>query len=54
VAEGHELGLHSASHPDFAKLSEEQMEKELRENKEAIERITGFQPILFRPSFRQL
>lgn len=51
VAEGHELGLHSASHPDFAQLSEEQMEKELRENKEAIERITGFQPILFRPPF---
>lgn len=51
VAEGHELGLHSTSHPDFVKLSAEEMKQELKENYEAIERISGFKPILFRPPF---
>lgn len=51
VAEGHELGLHSTTHPDFAKLNESQMKQELSDNYEAIENISGFKPILFRPPF---
>lgn len=51
VEEGHELGLHSTTHPDFAKLSEAQMEQELRDNYDAIVRVSGFKPILFRPPF---
>ena len=51
VAEGHELGLHSTAHPDFAKLSEAQMEQELKDNYDAIVRVSGFKPILFRPPF---
>lgn len=51
VAEGHELGLHSTTHPDFAKLSEAQMRQELTDNYDAIVRVADFKPILFRPPF---
>lgn len=51
VAEGHEIGLHSTTHPDFAKLSESQMEEELKSNYDAVEEVSGFKPILFRPPF---
>lgn len=48
---GHELGLHSTTHPDFKTLSEAQMEKELKDNYDKIVELTGFKPILFRPPF---
>lgn len=48
---GHELGLHSTTHPDFKTLSEVQMEKELKDNYDKIVELTGFKPILFRPPF---
>ncbi|MGB9660412.1 MAG: polysaccharide deacetylase family protein [Moorellaceae bacterium] len=51
VAEGHEIGLHSATHPHFTSLSVEQMEQELRENHRLVEEITGYKPELFRPPF---
>ncbi|MFA5536736.1 MAG: polysaccharide deacetylase family protein [Bacillota bacterium] len=51
VQAGHEIGLHSTTHPDFAKLTESQMKRELTDNYEAIESISGFKPILFRPPF---
>ncbi|WP_227763709.1 polysaccharide deacetylase family protein [Zhaonella formicivorans] len=51
VKRGHELGLHSSTHPDFKKLSEEAMVKELQDNYNKIYEITGFKPILFRPPY---
>jgi polysaccharide deacetylase family sporulation protein PdaB len=48
---GHEIGLHSASHSNFSKLSPAQMEKELRDNFSLIKEITGQQGVLFRPPF---
>ncbi|MDS1029765.1 polysaccharide deacetylase family protein [Bacillota bacterium LX-D] len=51
VKRGHEIGLHSTTHPDFKKLSEQQMEKELTANSEMIYKLTKFKPILFRPPF---
>ncbi|HHU32361.1 MAG: polysaccharide deacetylase family protein [Zhaonellaceae bacterium] len=51
VARGHEIGLHSTTHPDFKKLSEEQMIDELQNNYNKILEVTGFKPILFRPPF---
>ncbi|HEY8449075.1 MAG TPA: polysaccharide deacetylase family protein [Bacillota bacterium] len=51
VRRGHELGLHSATHPDFTTLSKEQIQQELRHNYETIVRVTGFRPKLFRPPF---
>lgn len=51
VARGHEIGMHSVSHPDFTKLNEEQIKKELLDNQKMIKDITGFEANLFRPPF---
>ncbi|MBR0375400.1 MAG: polysaccharide deacetylase family protein [Firmicutes bacterium] len=51
VARGHEIGLHSATHPDMAKLSRQQMEGELNDNYALIEETTGITPVLFRPPY---
>lgn len=48
---GHEIGMHSTSHPDFRTLSKAQMEKELKENVQMIKEITGYSPTIFRPPF---
>ncbi len=48
---GHEIGLHSTTHPHFTNLSEEQIRKELQDNHQMIAEITGYQPKLFRPPF---
>ena len=51
VAAGHELGLHSATHPHFSKLSLEKMREELLLNQKMIKDITGVDAYLFRPPF---
>lgn len=51
VRRGHEIGMHSATHPDFTALTKEQMHRELRHNFETIVRVSGFRPFLFRPPF---
>lgn len=48
---GHEIGLHSTTHPSFPSLSEEAMERELVENAALIRQVTGYEPVLFRPPF---
>ena len=51
AARGHEIGLHSATHPDMAGLSREQICKELADNYALIEQTTGSTPALFRPPY---
>jgi polysaccharide deacetylase family sporulation protein PdaB len=51
VARGHEVGLHSVSHPHFCSLSDQQMIDELNKNYALIKEVTGFEPKLFRPPF---
>lgn len=51
VARGHEIGLHSANHPDFTKISEAKMLNELRENADMVTEITGKKAAIFRPPF---
>ena len=48
---GHEIGLHSATHPHFTELSKEQMQKELSQNQTSIQTITNATATLFRPPF---
>jgi len=48
---GHEIGLHSTSHPHFTSLSEEQIKQELLENHQMISELTGYTPKVFRPPF---
>jgi len=51
VSRGHEIGLHSATHPDMAGLSAEQIRRELADNEALIRETTGFAPTLFRPPY---
>lgn len=45
---GHEIGLHSATHPHFTALSQEEMTSEIEANAEAVTAITGKKPSIFR------
>ena len=51
VKRGHEIGLHSVSHPHFSQLSDEGIKKELEGNHQLIMEITGYNASLFRPPF---
>ena len=51
VEAGHELGTHSKTHPKMSELSKEKIEEELTSSSQAIERVTGVKPDLFRPPF---
>lgn len=49
--QGLEIGTHSNTHPDFVKLSAEQMELELSTSKKKITNVTGKEVTLFRAPF---
>src|SRR5438309_9822226 len=49
--EGHEIGNHSWSHPNFAKMSEEGVRSQLRRTDDAIKSATGLRPTLLRPPY---
>ncbi|MFZ4115186.1 MAG: polysaccharide deacetylase family protein [Chthoniobacterales bacterium] len=51
VAQGHELGNHTYTHPNLAEASEEQIELELNATTRLIESITGHSTSLFRPPY---
>lgn len=51
VRRGHEVGTHSATHPNMSKLSEEKIRTELITSIEKITEITGEKVELFRPPF---
>ncbi len=51
VAEGHEIGNHSFSHPDLAESSRKRIALELNATQRAIEHITGSSTLLFRPPY---
>ena len=51
AAEGHELGNHLYSHPHAAELTEQEVEREIRETNHAIDRAAGVVPSLIRPPY---
>ena len=51
VMRGHEVGTHSATHPNMSKLSSEKITSELVTSIETITSITGQEVHLFRPPF---
>ncbi|WP_461414421.1 glycosyltransferase [Gemmatimonas sp.] len=51
VAEGHEIGNHSWSHPEFSSLSTSAIRMELTATGRVIEAVTGHRPLLFRPPY---
>ncbi len=51
LEEGHEIGIHSYTHPDMYVASEERILLELNASQRLIETITGRSTILFRPPY---
>jgi peptidoglycan-N-acetylglucosamine deacetylase len=49
--EGHEIGNHSWSHPNFGKMSAESVRSQLRRTDDAIKNATGKRPTLMRPPY---
>src|SRR5437588_1932660 len=49
--EGHEIGNHSWSHPNFAKISAESVRSQLQRTDDAIKNATGNRPTLMRPPY---
>lgn len=54
VAEGHEIGNHSWSHPDLGRSSEEKVRSQMQRTKEAIERAAGVECKVMRPPYGSL
>ena len=51
LAEGHEIGIHTYTHPDLAKISPERARLEFNATRRLIEKITGHSTLLFRPPY---
>jgi peptidoglycan/xylan/chitin deacetylase (PgdA/CDA1 family) len=51
VAEGHEIGNHSYSHPLFTKLGDDAFQSQITRTHDAIVRATGVTPTLMRPPY---
>ncbi len=49
--EGHEIANHSWSHPNFGKMSDEGVRRQLTRTDDAIKNATGVQPTLLRPPY---
>jgi peptidoglycan-N-acetylglucosamine deacetylase len=51
LAEGHEIGIHTYTHPNLAKVSNERAFLEFNATERLIETITGRSTLLFRPPY---
>jgi peptidoglycan/xylan/chitin deacetylase (PgdA/CDA1 family) len=49
--DGHEIGNHSWSHPNFGKMSDESVRRQLQQTDDAIKTATGKRPTLLRPPY---
>src|SRR5476649_1602838 len=54
VAEGHEIGNHSWSHPNLAKLSNEALRSQLQRTDDVITQAIGSHPKVMRPPYGEL
>src|ERR1700760_721699 len=51
LAEGHEIGNHSWTHPQLSKLSDDRVTMEITKTQDAIRDASGFTPTLLRPPY---
>lgn len=51
VEKGHDLGNHSATHPDMTKLSKSQQKEQILKVHNAVKGLTGYEMELFRPPY---
>lgn len=50
-AEGHDIGLHSYTHPNFHKMKYEAIKSEITQNQDDLSAIIGYKPDLIRPPY---
>jgi peptidoglycan-N-acetylglucosamine deacetylase len=51
LADGHEIGNHSWTHPQLSKLSDDRVTTEIIKTQDAIKEASGFTPTLLRPPY---
>jgi peptidoglycan-N-acetylglucosamine deacetylase len=51
LAEGHEIGNHSWTHPQLSKLSDQRVTDEITKTQDAIKNASGYTPVLLRPPY---
>jgi peptidoglycan-N-acetylglucosamine deacetylase len=51
LADGHEIGNHSWTHPQLSKLSDDRVTTEISKTQDAIKEASGFTPTLLRPPY---
>ena len=51
LAEGHEIGNHSWTHPQLSKLPEDKVTEEITKTQDAIRNACGYTPTLMRPPY---
>ncbi|MCL2672472.1 MAG: polysaccharide deacetylase family protein [Clostridiales bacterium] len=51
AADGHEIGNHTYDHANLSKYSDEGIRKQMARTNDAIEKIIGYRPTLFRPPY---
>ena len=51
IADGHEIVLHTYSHPNFYKCSEEEIRKEIDMNLDLLQKIANYKPKIIRPPY---
>jgi peptidoglycan/xylan/chitin deacetylase (PgdA/CDA1 family) len=51
LADGHEVGNHSWTHPQLSKLSDDRVTSEITKTQDAIKDASGFTPTLLRPPY---
>ena len=51
LAEGHEIGNHSWSHPAFAKMSDAAVQSQISRTEDAIQQACGLKTVLLRPPY---
>lgn len=51
VEKGHDLGNHSATHPDMTKISKEAQKEQILKVHDVVKELTGYEMELFRPPY---
>jgi peptidoglycan-N-acetylglucosamine deacetylase len=51
LAEGHEIGNHTWTHPQLSKLSDDKVKMEIGKTQDAIKEATGYTPTIIRPPY---
>jgi len=54
LAEGHQVGNHSYTHPNLAKMSDGAVRSEIQKTQDAIINAAGYKPVIMRPPYGSL